>query len=432
MPLGIKVRHGDIMLDIKFLRDNLATIRQRIQRKGFTNDHLEALLAADERVRSLKTDTERLRAEQNNKSKLFGEYKKAGKDVGPLNQELAALKAQSQEAGERLAAEEAALQTMLDLVPNLVHESVPAGKDPSDNKIVKTWGEPAKISGAKPHWDIGPRHGMWLERGAAMSGAGFPLLVGPVARLERALIQFFLDTHTTKNGYTEVNPPFAVRRDALYGTGYLPKLEGEQYHAERDGLYLVPTAEVPLTAIHAGEILQESELPRKYCAYTPCFRREAGAAGADTRGMIRVHQFSKVEIMQLAHPSKSYEAHESLTRNAEELLEALEMPYRRLLLCTEDQGFSAAKCYDLEIYSAGVDRWLEISSCSNFEAFQARRSRIRYKDSVTGKNEFCHTLNGSGLALPRLLIALVENGQQPDGSVRLPKVIHKYYGKETL
>jgi len=420
------------MLDIKLIRDNPDKVKEGVARKGNDADIIDHVLELDGRVRSLKTETEALKAKQKNGSKEFGQLKKSGGDVTELQAKLNELKAEIEANDEKLTLAEKEIGELLDHVPNLPHDDVPTGKDEKDNEVVKTVGEIPKLAHAQPHWEFAEKFGFNQERGAKISGSGFMLNVGPLAKLERALINFFLTRHTEKNGYEEVAAPFMVRRDPLYGTGYLPKMEGEQYHAERDDLFLIPTAEVPLTAIHADEILSEDDLPRQYVAHTPCWRRESGAAGADTRGMIRVHQFNKVEMMRVVHPEKSYEAHEELTRNAEELLEDLGLTYRRLLLCSGDMSFAAAKCYDLEVWSVGVDRWLEVSSCSNFESFQARRSKIRYKDSETKKNEFCHTLNGSGLALPRILIALLENNLQEDGSVKLPECLHEFYGKATL
>lgn len=420
------------MLDIKLIRENPELVKAGVARKGNDADIIDHVLELDGKVRSLKTDGEALRAEQKNESKNFGKIKKEGGDVAALKAKLDEMKEQISEKEQQLTDCLAEMEELMDHVPNLPHNDVPDGKDENDNKVEKTVGDLPKLAHAKPHWEFAGNFGFEAERGARISGSGFMLNVGPLAKLERALISFFLDRHTSKNGYTEVAAPFMVRRDPLYGTGYLPKMEGEQYHAERDDLFLIPTAEVPLTAIHADEILAEEDLPKQYCAFTPCWRRESGAAGADTRGMVRVHQFNKVEMMRVVHPDQSYQAHEELTRNAEELLEDLGLAYRRLLLCAGDMSFAAAKCYDLEVFSAGVDRWLEVSSCSNFESFQARRSKIRYKSNETKKNEFCHTLNGSGLALPRIMVALLENNLQEDGSVKLPECLHSYYGGETL
>lgn len=420
------------MLDIKLVREHPETVKAAIARKHADVSLIDRAVALDARVRALKTESESLRAEQNAKSKDFGKIKREGGDIAALQARLNELKDLQAAGKDALEAAEAELVSVMDVIPNMPHDSVPDGRSAEDNKVVHAWGTPPIGKPAEPHWEVGKRMGLELERGTAMSGGGFVLSIGKLPRLERALIGLFLDHHTSKHGYQEVSVPFVVRRPSLYGTGYLPKLDGEQYHIERDELYLIPTAEVPLTAIHADSILKEEELPRKYAAFSPCWRREAGAAGSDTRGLVRVHQFLKVEMMQVVHPSQSVEAHEQLTRTAEELLEVLELPYRRLLLCGGDMSFAAAKCYDLEVYSAGVARWLEVSSCSNFWDFQARRSKIRYKDAKTGQNEFCHTLNGSGLALSRIVVAILENNQQPDGSVRLPQSLASRYGSDTL
>ncbi len=420
------------MLDIRRIRDEPEAVKAAIARKGADINLIDRVFALDAKVRQLKTESEAMRAEQNAKSKEFGNLKRTGGDVASLQAALAELKERLSTSKDALDAVEVQLQELMDLIPNTPDVSVPDGRDADANVVLKTWGEPPVGKLAKPHWEVGEKYGFEQKRGGDMSGAGFLLNVGPLARLERALISMFLDFHTKDGKYQEVSIPFMVRKPALYGTGYLPKMEGEQYHAERDELYLIPTAEVPLTAIHAGELLQEEDLPRRYCAFSPCWRREAGAAGADTRGMVRVHQFLKVEMMQVVHPATSAEVHEDLTRSAEALLELLELPYRRLLLCAGDMSFAGSKGYDLEVYAAGVQRWLEVSSCTNFTDFQARRSKIRYRDSKTGQNEFCHTLNGSGLALPRIIVALLENNQQVDGSVRLPKSLAEYYGRDVL
>lgn len=420
------------MLDLRIIREQAPSVRTAIARKGADPTQIDQICALDARVRSLKQESETLRAEQNAKSKDFGRIKREGGDIVALQDRLNALKDQIAAGKAALEAAEDELTGLMDRVPNPPHESVPDGKTAEDNVVVHSWGTPPIGKKAEPHWEVGKRFGLELEAGSAMSGGGFVLSVGALPRLERALVGLFLDYHTEKRGYQEVSVPFVVRRPALYGTGYLPKLDGEQYHVERDELYLIPTAEVPLTAIHADSILKEEELPKKYCAFSPCWRREAGAAGSDTRGLVRVHQFLKVEMMQVVHPAKSWEAHEELTRGAEELLELLELPYRKLLLCAGDMSFAGSKCYDLEVYSAGVARWLEVSSCTNFTDFQARRSKIRFKDAKTGANEYCHTLNGSGLALSRIVVALLENNQTADGKVLLPKALWQRYGREWL
>lgn len=420
------------MLDIKRIREEPDAVRKGIEAKGSEPELVDQALGFDTRVRELKTETEILRAEQRTKSKDFGKLKKEGADVEALQNELNQLKANISGNNDELTKLEDELKGVLDLMPNVPHADMPPGKDAEDNVEVSQWGDIPKHENALPHWDIGARYGLEIERGSKMSGSGFPMLIGPYAKLERALAQFFIDTHTQKNGYTEVYCPFLVRAHAMYASGQLPKAAGEQYHTERDDLYLIPTAETPLTNIHADEIFAESDLPKRYTSYTYCFRREAGAAGSDTRGLIRMHQFTKVEMMEYVHPNKSYEVLETLTRNAEKLLEELELPYRKLNVCSGDSTLTNTKQYDLEVYSIGVQRWLEVSSCSNFEDFQSRRAKIRYKDSETGKNEFVHTLNGSGLATSRILVSLVENNQQADGSVNIPKALQDYYGGDKL
>ena len=314
-------------------------------------------------------------------------------------------------------------------IPNLPHAAAPIGKEAKDNPVVRSWGEKPQFSGeVQDHVAIGTRLGLFdLERAAKLSGSGFICFTGAGAKLERALIQFMLDLHTREHGYLEMSPPFLVRRDCMIGTTQLPKFEEDMYGLEENQMFLAPTAEVPVTNFHREEILAAHELPKKFVAYTPCFRREAGSAGRETRGIIRVHQFDKVELVKLTTPETSYDEHESLTANAERVLQLLGLHYRVIELCTGDLGFGSARTYDLEVWSPGQQAYLEVSSCSNFEDYQARRMNLRFKDA-DGKNRFCHTLNGSGLALPRLFAALIESGQQKDGSVRLPEAIQSYFG----
>ena len=313
-------------------------------------------------------------------------------------------------------------------MPNVPHASVPVGADASGNVVVRSFGVPRTFDfKPKPHFEIGDQLKLFdFERAARMTGAGFPLYLGQGARLERALINYMLDLHITEHGYREMAPPFVVNRAAMTGTGQLPKLKDDMYHAEVDDLWLIPTAEVPVTNYYLGEIIPDP-LPIKFCAYTPCFRREAGSAGRETRGLIRVHQFDKVEMVKFVEPSTSYDELESLVKDAEDVLQRLELPYRVLQLCSGDMSFAAAKCYDIELWAPGHNGWLEVSSCSNFEDFQARRAGIRYRNAE-GKPAFVHTLNGSGVALARLVVAILENGQQEDGSVLLPKAIWPYMG----
>lgn len=321
---------------------------------------------------------------------------------------------------------------MLLEIPNLPHFKVPIGKDASANPVVRSWGAKPKLDDALDHVSIGTNFKLFdLERASKLSGSGFICFTGAGARLERSLIQFMLDLHTREHGYEEMSPPFLVRRECMIGTSQLPKFEADMYGLENNQLFLAPTAEVPVTNFHREEILSASELPKKYVAYTPCFRREAGSAGRETRGIIRVHQFDKVELVKITTPESSYEEHETLTADAERILQSLELHYRVIELCAGDLGFGATKTYDIEVWSPGQNTYLEVSSCSNFSDFQARRMNLRFKDAE-GKNRFCHTLNGSGLALPRLFAALIENGQQKDGSVRLPKKLLPYFGSEQI
>jgi len=319
--------------------------------------------------------------------------------------------------------------------PNLPHESVPVGKDPSANRVVRSWGEKPRLNDPADHVALGERLKILdLERAAKLSGSDFICFTGAGARLERALINFMIDLHTREHGYTEISPPFLVRRDCMIGTSQLPKFEADMYGLEENQLFLAPTAEVPLTNLHRDEILSVANLPKKFVAYTPCFRREAGAAGRETRGIIRVHQFDKVELVKITTPEKSYDELGKLTADAERVLQLLGLHYRVVELCTGDLGFGSAKTYDIEVWSPGSSEggtFLEVSSCSNFEEFQARRMHLRFKDR-DGKNRFCHTLNGSGVALPRLFAALIENYQQPNGSVRIPEKLQPYFGAEKL
>ena len=415
------------MLDIKLIRENPDLVRAGLKTRRSPVD-VDAILALDGRRRAAITEADRLKAARNEVSKKIGELKKAGQDTAEIQR-------QTREMGEKIAALDADVRgieeeqnRLLLAMPNLPHESVPAGNDALDNVVVREWGRKRSFDfPPKDHVALGAALGLFdFERAARMSGAGFPLFIGPGARLERALIQFMLDLHVAKHGYTEVSPPYVVTTATMTGTGQLPKLADDMYHVPGDDLWLIPTAEVPVTNIHREEILR-GPLPLKYVAHTPCFRREAGAAGQATRGLIRVHQFDKVEMVKFAAPGTSYDELEQLVRDATDVLEALGLTYRVLQLCSGDMSFAAAKCYDLELWAPGHDGWLEVSSCSNFEAFQARRAGIRWKNAE-GKTEFVHTLNGSGVALPRLVVAILENGQQADGSVVLPEALRPYMG----
>ncbi len=421
------------MLDLKLVREHTEQVRAAIRRRGTELD-LREFLALDEKRRSTQQELEALRRKRNEVSEEIGRLKKAGK---PAEDKVAEMRAEGdaitalENAGRE--AEEAQRNILL-MIPNLPHASVPDGKDEADNVEIRRWspqgGEPPKFSfEPKPHWDIAAYLDIIdFDRAAKIAGARFALYKGMGARLERALINFMLDLHTTEHGYLEVLPPFMVNKTSMTATGQLPKFEEELFKVENGTYYLIPTAEVPVTNIHQDEVLPEERLPVLYTAYTPCFRREAGSYGKDTRGLIRQHQFNKVELVKFAKPGDSYDELEKLTRNAEEVLRRLGLAYRVIALCTGDMGFSAAKTYDIEVWLPAQNKYREISSCSNFEDFQARRGNIRYKPKGGKKTEFVHTLNGSGLAVGRTVVAILENFQQPDGSVVIPEVLRPYMG----
>lgn len=418
------------MLDSKLVRTQPQEVAERLAARGFTLD-VARIEALESQRKSVQTRTETLQAERNSRSKAIGQAMKNGEDVAPLKAEVNRM-AEELDSGKReLDAIQVELDSLLLNIPNLPHESVPVGADEEDNVEVRRWGTPRAFDfEIKDHVALGEQHG-WLdfETAARLSGARFALMRGPIARLHRALAQFMIDLHTREHGYEEAYTPYLVQAPALQGTGQLPKFEEDLFKIQREDeadLYLIPTAEVSLTNIVAGQILDAKELPMKFVAHTPCFRSEAGASGRDTRGMIRQHQFDKVEMVQIVEPSKSWEALESLVGNAEKVLQALELPYRALALCTGDMGFGAAKTYDLEVWVPSQDKYREISSCSNCGDFQARRMQARYRNPETGKPELVHTLNGSGLAVGRTLVAVLENYQQADGSIRVPDVLKPY------
>lgn len=423
------------MLDPGLIRESPEIVRKAIADKR-TGDPaiVDVILAQDKAWRDSLTRLQQARTRSNELARQIGELMRTGKKdeaqnvIGENGQLKSALKGLEAEVRER----ESALNLSLLELPNVPHESVPVGTSADDNRVIFEEGAFAERDfEMRPHWDLIAESGIVdFDRGSKVSGAGFPFYVGPAARLQRALVSFFLDTAVSR-GYTEVQAPLVVNADSATGTGQLPDKEDQMYTVDRDGLYLIPTSEVPLTNYHRDEILDGSKLPLKYAAYTPCFRREAGSYGKDVRGLNRLHQFDKVELVQFVRPEVSYEALEDLVQDAEFVIRKLELPYRKLLMCTGDMGFTQAKKYDLEVYSAGQDRWLEVSSVSNFEAFQARRMKIRYRDS-NGSPELVHTLNGSGLALPRTVAALIENGQRSDGTIRLPDALTPYYGDDIL
>ena len=422
------------MIDLKLLRASPDQVRSALARRGDTGvtrllDELEAL---DMRRRALAGQLDQLKAERNEAAKVDGRMMK---EKGALPADVVA---QRKRLGERIGALEAELrdvETALEAkalyVPNLPLPELPDG-DASHNAVVRSWGAPAE-GGGRPHWEIAERLGILdLRRGALLSGSGFPVFVGQGARLVRALVQLMLDLHTREHGYIEVEPPVLVRRDMLQGTGQLPKFEEDVYKTAPDDLFLVPTAEVPLTNLHRDEILDGAKLPLAYTAYTPCFRREAGAHGKDTRGLLRVHQFDKVELVRFVRAADSAREHELMTGHAETVLQRLELPYRVVLLAARDVGFTSAKTYDLEAWAPGVGQWLEVSSSSSFTDYQARRANIRCRLKPGDKPEFVHTLNASGVALPRTLAALLETRQQPDGSVTIPAALVPYLGTDRL
>ena len=418
------------MLSLQTIREKPDLVRAALVSRGAELPLLDEVLTLDREWRRELGELEALRAERNETSRRMGSQVARSPEVlahmRDLSERIKALEA-------TVEGREAALNDRLLVLPNIPHGSVPYGTDASENKIVRQWGTPRTFDSApKPHWELGERLGIIdFERGVKLSGSRFYVMKGLGARMERGLINLMLDMHTKEHGYTEVLPPYLVRREIMVGTGQLPKFEAEAYRTD-DDMFLVPTAEVPLTNLHREEILEASALPICYTAYSPCFRREAGAAGRDTRGLKRVHQFDKVELVKFATPESSYEELESLVGDAEAVLQRLGLAYRVVLLCTGDMGFASAKTYDLEVWAPGVGEWLEVSSCSNCGDFQARRANIRYRPEPSARPEFVHTLNGSGLALPRIVIALLENGQQEDGSVRLPETLIPYVGTGML
>jgi len=419
------------MLDIRKIRENPDFYRERLARRNTGDEKLIAhVLVLDEKRRKHLQESEALKSERNRASKEIGAIKAKGGDIAEVSAKMKAVGEQITRLDQELAGIETEQSDLLLRIPNVNHDSVPVGNSPEENRIERIVGKPASFDFTpKPHWEIGAQLGLIdLEAATRISGGGFIVFKGAGARLERALINYLLDLHTIRHGYTEVSPPFLVRGESMTGTGQLPKFAEDMYRVEEEPpLYLVPTAEVPVTNLHREEILAADRLPIRYAAYTPCFRREAGSAGKDTRGMIRVHQFDKVELVHIVTPEESYATLEILVSHAERVLRELGLHYRAVSLCTGDIGFGAAKCYDLEVWAPGVGAWLEVSSCSNFEDFQARRMNLRYKNSE-GKNIFCHTLNGSGVALPRLYIALLETYQQADGHVLVPEPLRPYLG----
>jgi seryl-tRNA synthetase len=420
------------MYDLGYFRNNLGTIAARLADRGFTVD-MEAFRELDSQRRGALAEAEKLKAQRNAESQEIGKLKKAGADTATMQQRVRELgELIGKLDGEAAAVDEKFNQLMAG-IPNTPHESVPTGKSAEDNVEVRRWGTPPKFAFTpKAHWDLGPELGILdFDRAAKITGARFVVYMGLGAKLERALINFMLDVHTKEHGYTEVLPPFMANKDSFYGTGQLPKFEQDLFKLEGTDYYLVPTAEVPVTNLYRNETLDLEVLPIKLTAYTPCFRSEAGSYGRDVRGIIRQHQFQKVELVKFSRPESSYEELESLTRDAEDILQRLGLAYRTVVLSTGDIGFSSAKTYDIEVWLPGLNEYKEISSCSNFEAFQARRAQIRAK-SGKDKAEFVHTLNGSGLAVGRTWLAILENYQQDDGSVVVPEVLRPYMGVDVI
>jgi len=424
---GQAAARSALMLDLNFLREHPERVAEALRKRG-TELSLDRLLELDAERRRTLTEVESLKQTRNETSRQIGGIVKQGGDAEPLKAEMKRVGARVAELEARLETIQADTQACLQELPNLPHPSVPEGRGEQDNPVLRTWGTAPRFDfEPQPHWELGVRLGILdFERAAKIAGARFALYLGAGARLERALIQFMLDLHTREHGYTELLPPFMVNAQAMYGTGQLPKFEQDLFKVEPGGYYLIPTAEVPVTNIHADEILEPDTLPLAYCAYTPCFRSEAGSYGKDVRGLIRQHQFNKVELVRFARPEQSYDELELLTSHAEEVLRRLELHYRVVSLCTGDLGFSSAKTYDLEVWLPSQGVYREISSCSNFEDFQARRAKIRFRPAPGAKSVLAHTLNGSGLAVGRTLVAVLENYQRADGSVDVPAALRPY------
>lgn len=422
------------MLDVAFIREHAEQVKEGMKNKGEKNTRLvNELLEADENWRMLVQKVDELRNESNIKAKETGSLMRQGKkeEAQKIIDFTSGLKQQIKDLEEDLKELKNKRDELLLHIPNVPHESVPVGATGADNEVFKIWGEPVGNEWRKPHWDLAEDHG-WIdfERGAKVTGAGFPFYVGPVAGLQRALINYFLNK-AVEQGFKEIQPPYFVNEDSARGTGQIPDKEDMMYEIRRDEFYLIPTAEVPVTNFHRNEIIDLEDLPIYYVAYTPCWRREAGSYGKEVRGLNRLHQFDKVELVKIVHPDSSYDELESLREYAESLLEDLKLPYRTLLMCTGDMGFTQSKKYDLEVWSPGQQRWLEVSSCSNFVGYQARRMQLRYRDE-NGKTRTLHTLNGSGLALPRVVSAILETCQTEDGKVAVPEVLQPFMEREYL
>jgi seryl-tRNA synthetase len=421
------------MIDIKLIRENVEEVIRRLNTRGGDYSYLRNVVKLDEERRKHIAKVEELKNFRNEKSKMIGLYKKEGKDLAPLMKEVDGIGNQINELDVLVSTAEKKIKDIMDVVPNLPSLNVNVGRDEKDNKEVRKFGGLPKFTfKPKPHWDLATNLDIIdFDRAAKITGARFAIYKGLGAKLERALINFMLDLHTTEHGYKEVLPPFMVNANAMYGTGQLPKFEEDLFKLETVGYYLIPTAEVPVTNMHMDEIVNVDQLPIKYCSYTPCFRAEAGAAGRDTRGIIRQHQFNKVELVKFCTPEQSYIELEALTNNAETILKKLELPYRVIQLCTGDMGFASALTYDIEVWLPSYNAYKEISSCSNFEDFQARRANIKFKRDPKAKAELVHTLNGSGLAVGRTVAAIIENYQNEDGSITIPTVLRPYFNGQT-
>ena len=415
------------MIAIEYIRNNFEKVELGLKSKG-CKENLSEILLIDKKYREELSVVNDLRAKRNKVSDQISELKKNKQDAADKISSMRAVGEQIKEIETSLSEKKDILDSLILNLPNIPHETVPRGATENDNKVIEEWGDVIqKNFKLKTHLDLGSNLNLFdFERSAKISGSGFPLYTGKGALLERSLINFMLEFQTLKNHYVEIIPPYIVKSNSVLTTGNLPKFSEDMYHSELDDLWLIPTAEVPLTSIHSNEILKESDLPKKYVAYSPCFRREAGSYGKDTKGFQRLHQFNKVELVQLVKPKDSYDALEKLTSDAEKVLKCLNLKYRKIELCTGDLSFSASKCYDLEIWSPSEEKWLEVSSCSNFEEFQSRRGNIRYRRDSDNKVGFVHTLNGSGLATPRLLIALLETYQNKDGSISIPEPLQEY------
>lgn len=420
------------MLDLKFIRENADIVKNAVKLKN-ENADIDEIVRSDEKRRELIQEGEALKKRRNEESKKIGMLIKNGKDPAEAKEEVRKIGERISEIDNELNSLQETLDKLLLKVPNIPHHTTPVGHDETCNKIVKEWGNKKEFSfKPKPHWELGEKLGLFdLPCATKLSGTGFILFKKYGAKLERALINFMIDLHVKKHGYTEISPPFIVSRKTMTGTGQLPKLEDDMYRT-MDDLFLIPTAEVPVTNIHADEILNPVQLPIYYVAYTPCFRREAGSYGKETRGLTRVHQFDKVEMVKFTLPETSYEEHEKLLKDAEDVMQILGLHYRVVALCTGDISFAATKCYDIEAWAPGMEKYLEVSSASNFESFQARRANIRYRNEKTGKTEFVHTLNASGVALPRTVIAILETYQQEDGSILIPEPLQSYFGDSKI